>query len=108
MYKIIISKEFSETPGARHREEGAHSGEEFREEMLIPKYMEAVKNNSKLVVDLDGCYGFATSFLEESFGGMVRVLKQKGILNNIGIICTEDETLESLIQDYVREAEERL
>ena len=108
MYKIKISTDFSETPGARHRTEGEYPGEEFRDQLLIPKYKEAIKNGENLVVDLDGCYGYATSFLEESFGGMVRVLKKKGIMKNIELISTEDETLIKLINDYVKEAEELL
>lgn len=105
MYIIKISRDFSETPGARHRSEGEYPGDEFRDQILIPKYKEAVEKGEKLIVDLDGCYGYATSFLEESFGGMVRELKKKGIMNNIELISLEDETLIKLINDYVKEAE---
>lgn len=108
MCKIKIATDFSKTPGARHKEEGAYPGDEFRDNILIPKYKEAVSNNRKLEIDLDGCYGYATSFLEESFGGMVRALKTRGTLNNIEIISTEDSSLKKLIYDYVKEAEERL
>ena len=108
MLKIIIAKDFSETPGARHYYEGEFSGEQFREEVLIPYYLKAIENSEKLVIDLDGCYGFATSFLEESFGGLVRKLKQKGTLKNMQIICTDDFTLVKLIEEYVKDAEDRL
>lgn len=108
MSKIKISTDFSNTPGARHKDEGPFPGDEFRDNLLIPKFQEAVLCNEKLIVDLDGCYGYATSFLEESFGGMVRKLKKKGILNNIEIISTEDASLKKLINDYVKEAEDRL
>ncbi len=108
MYKISVAKDFTQTPGARHKEDGPYPGDEFRENILIPKYKEARKNNQKLIVDLDGCYGYATSFLEESFGGMVRELKEKGILDHIEIISEEDSSLKKLICDYVKEAEDRL
>lgn len=108
MYKIIIAKDFSETPGARHYNEGEFSGEQFREEVLVPNYLDAVENGEKLIIDLDGCYGFATSFLEESFGGLVRKLKKRGSLKNMEIICTEDSTLVKLIEEYVKDAEDRL
>lgn len=106
--KIVISKEFSKAPGARYETEGPNSGEKFRKEILIPKYLEAVKKGEILEVDLDGCYGFATSFLEESFGGLVRQLKVKGILKIIKIISNDDITLEGLIKMYVKEAEGKL
>lgn len=106
--KIIIAKDFSKTPGARYEKEGPDSGEKFRKEILKPKFLQACQMQEILEVDLDGCYGFATSFLEESFGGLTRELKQKGILNHIKIISSDDITLEKLIIKYVKEAEEKL
>ncbi|RHU86930.1 DUF4325 domain-containing protein [Ruminococcus sp. OM08-7] len=106
--KISIATDFSRTPGARHASEGKYSGDEFRDNILYPKYSEAIEKNEKLVVNLDGCYGYATSFLEESFGGLVRKIKKKGILNNIIIESEEDESLIELIQQYVRDAEKKL
>lgn len=108
MYVIKISSDFSETPGARYRTEGEYPGEEFRDQILLPHYKEAIEKGEKIIVDLDGCYGYATSFLEETFGGMVRVLKKKGIMKNIELVSNEDETLKKLINDYVKEAEELL
>lgn len=105
---IKISRDFSKVPGARTESEGPNSGERFRNEILIPRYQEAEKAEELLEIDLDGCYGFATSFLEESFGGMVRILKRKGLLSRIKIISNDDETLESLIKQYVKEAEDKL
>ena len=60
------------------------------------------------MINLDDCYGFATSFLEEAFGGLVRELKEKNILNKIEIVSMDDATAETLIKKYVREAEEKL
>ena len=108
MFEIKISRDFSMTPGARYREEGEYSGQEFRDEILIPQYKAAVESGQKLIIDLDGCYGYATSFLEEAFGGLVRMLKIKGTLHNIELRSREDETLVELIVQYVREEEERL
>lgn len=106
--KISIATDFSRTPGARHASEGKYSGDEFRDNILYPKYCEAKEKNEKLVVNLDGCYGYATSFLEESFGGLVRKLKKKGIMDIISIESEEDESLIELIQQYVRDAEKKL
>ncbi len=59
-------------------------------------------------MNLDDCYGFATSFLEESFGGLVRALKEKNVLDNIDIISNDDVTIDELIKKYVKEAEEKI
>lgn len=108
MIEINVATDFSKTPGARHASEGKFSGDEFRDDILYPKYCEAINRNENLVVNLDGCYGYATSFLEEAFGGLVRKLKKKGILENITIVSDEDESLIELIQQYVRDAEKKI
>lgn len=108
MRTITIEKDFSNTPGGRYIKEGPNSGEEFRKNILLPIYKETIKNGEKLEINFDGCYGYATSFLEEAFGGLVRELKQKGILENIVIISMDDASIPELIEGYVKEAEESL
>lgn len=108
MKEIVIARDFSETPGGRFEEEGPDSGEKFRNELLLPLYHEAINNSEKVSINFDGCYGYATSFLEESFGGLVRAINKKGVLNNIIIISKDDALLESLVRKYVKEAEEHL
>lgn len=66
---IDIAKDFSPTPGGRYRADGRWSGEEFRETFLVP----ALRAGNSVEVDLDGPLGFTTSFLEEAFGGLVRI-----------------------------------
>ena len=68
----IYVRNFTLTPGPRLAEDGEHSGEEFREKHLLPKYREAVKKGVGLHVVLEGTKGYASSFLEEAFGGLVR------------------------------------
>ena len=60
---IRIATDFTETPGARYRNEGDFSGEEFRESILEPKFLEAKNKGEQLTIDLDGGYGYPTSFL---------------------------------------------
>ncbi|MEN3382545.1 MAG: hypothetical protein V7608_2589 [Hyphomicrobiales bacterium] len=68
---IEVATDFSRFPGGRFRTDGPHSGEQFREERLVP----ALHGNDLVVVNLDGVAGFPSSFLEESFGGLVRLHK---------------------------------
>lgn len=104
--KIDTVKEFSETPGARYKDEGNYSGEEFREDILIPKYELARKNDEKLSINLDGGYGYPPSFLEEAFGGMVRRgCNKDDILKRLEFISTDDPSLEGKIKEYILNAE---
>ena len=73
--KIKIASEFSTAPGPRYISEGKFSGEQFRKEKLLPKVLEAIDKKCKLAIDLDGTSGYGTSFLEESFGGLIRMDK---------------------------------
>ena len=68
MKKIDISKDFSDVPAGRYKMDGPHSGERFRDDILIP----ALRTGEKVEVILDGAEGYGSSFLEEAFGGLVR------------------------------------
>lgn len=70
--KLSIADKFSRYPGPRYRKDGPFSGEQFRQEQLIPAIREAIQSNERLVVVLDGVAGYGSSFLEEAFGGLVR------------------------------------
>jgi len=71
--KIInIASDFSKYPAGRSRRDGKFSAEHFREDVLVPALRWAEKENGRVIVLLDGVYGYSSSFLEESFGGLVR------------------------------------
>ena len=60
-------------PGPRYREQGRSSGEEFRDDVLMPRVAEALASGQTLQVELeDSEFGYPTGWLEEVFGGMVR------------------------------------
>ena len=69
---IEIAKDFTAYPGPRYRKDGQHSGEQFREEILSPYLRAALRDQSVVSVVLDGVAGYGSSFLEETFGGLVR------------------------------------
>lgn len=71
----VIATDFSSTPGPRFRDEGDFSGEELREDHLRPLVQKSIESKNKVLVDLDGTHGYLTSFLEEAFGGLIRVDK---------------------------------
>lgn len=104
--KIVIAKDFSSKPGPRYTKEGDHSGEKFREEILLPKLKEAQSTGCTLLIDLDGTAGYGTSFLEEAFGGLIRKNGLSfGEINSIlEIKSEEEEYLKGDIKEYIVEA----
>jgi hypothetical protein len=108
MVKIKIASEFSRTPGPRLIKEGSFSGELFRDNLLAPKIKEVISSESTLEVDLDGTAGYGTSFLEESFGGLVRVLgiPYEKIMKVLVLISNEEPSYIEEIMGYLKDAHE--
>lgn len=100
---IKVASEYSKTPGGRTTKDGPFSGEDFRESILLPSFMEAKKRGEPLYVDLDGGYGYGTSFLEEAFGGLARKLRDRKLLDII-IISDEEPKLIEDIRNYIEDA----
>lgn len=99
--------DFSKTPGSRYRDEGkkAHSGQEFREDILEPNFKIAIVNNQKLLIDLDGTIGYGTSWLEEVFGGLARAYGKEKVLNLLDFKSEEEFYLIDDIKQYIEDAE---
>lgn len=74
---IIIHKDFSDKLGARFRSDGDFSGQQFLEDILLPKFEEAVKGKYKVLIDLDKVWGYPSSFVSGSFG---KLSKDNGAL----------------------------
>jgi hypothetical protein len=70
--KISIAKDFSRYPAGRSRRDGKFSAEAFREDQLVPALRKAQQTGDTVTVVLDGVFGYSSSFLEETFGGLVR------------------------------------
>jgi hypothetical protein len=101
---INIAKEFTESPGGRYKKDGLHSGEEFLETILIPKVKQAIKDNQNITINLDGGYGYPTSFLEEVFTNLVKDFKTQKILKMINIISEDEPSLVLDIERYMKNA----
>ncbi|MBQ0832004.1 STAS-like domain-containing protein [Marinobacter sp.] len=102
--KTIRVKDFAEFPGPRYKKLGPCSGEEFRETVLKPAIIEA---GADIQIDLDGAFGYGSSFLEEAFGGLVRL----HIINadqarklSAHIKSDEDPTLAEEVKSYLVDA----
>lgn len=102
MIYINIAKDFSDSPGGRYSKEGSFSGEAFRTQILKPKFLEAIKKNEKLEINMDGCFGYPSSFIDESFGGLARELNDFNILDRINIISNDEPGLIKYIEKCIK------
>lgn len=104
MHKINIASEFSVTPAGRYRTDGPHSGEAFRDDVLLP----ALNAYDSVTVDMNGTLGFGSSFLEEAFGGLVRVKKfsAEDLMRKLTLTCDIQQYADRAKQ-YIAEAEAR-
>ena len=108
MIKYSISKSYTETPGPRYESEGEFSGENFRKTVLINLVKEAKEKSEKIELNLDGGYGYPTSFLEEAFGGLIRQLQDKSLTTMFVFISEEEPALIDEIKSYMIAASEVL
>lgn len=101
--KIINVTDFSEFPGPRYESLGPHSGEEFRLKVLIPAINQY---GGKITVNLDGAFGYGSSFLDEAFGGLIRDgIDDKIVLEICENLQSEDDpSLPNEVTLWVKEA----
>ncbi len=104
--KIKVSTDFTVSPGPREVKQGDFSGELFRQNVLLKAYKVSKENKEQLIVDLDDVYGYFESFLEESFGGLVRVDKvdKNDLLSRLVLISHDDPSLIERIKSFIEEA----
>jgi len=101
---LSIANDFKETPGARYISDGPYSGELFYKDHLKPAFLKVKDNDKKLIIDLDGTEGYATSFLDEAFGSLSKEFSEDFVLSKIKFISTEEPNLVNEIKDYIHEA----
>jgi hypothetical protein len=102
MNVLSIASDYSPFPLGRYDpEDGPFTGQRFRENYLVPAL-----NRGVVTVVLDGAEGYGSSFLEEVFGGLVRVCGfSESELNTLLVLVSEDEpTLIKEIRGYISDA----
>lgn len=105
MTRINIADDFSHKPSGRFQSDGRFSGERFRQENLLPAF---IRGDDKVEVYLDDVTrGFDSSFLEESFGGLIRAHIEYQQIKNRLVIKTVDKDYEEEIWDYIEEEQDR-
>lgn len=85
--------EFTVLPGARHREDGDGSADQFFEEYIQSKLDRIIKNkDEKLLIDLDNTLGYASSFVSQL---AIRVLEKCGSARKVqkNVIIKSDDDI---------------
>ena len=95
---IEIAKDFTPFPAGRYEKDGPYTGEGFRKRILVP----ALKQYDSVEIILDGTIGYGSSFLEESFGGLIR---EEGFsyeeINNKLILISKRKSILKSIENYI-------
>ena len=102
---IDIGKNFSRYPAGRYETDGPFNGELFRTKFLVP----ALVNQQNTTIDLDNTAGYGSSFLEEAFGGLVRIGYSSAQIKTVISLHSEDPSLideieNQAIQYHTKEA----
>jgi len=99
---IDIGRDFSRYPAGRYESDGPFCGEIFRQKFLVP----AITKNEKIIIELDGTAGYGSSFLEEAFGGLVRLGYSANQIKTVITLHSEDPSLLEEIEEYILDAEQ--
>jgi hypothetical protein len=104
MMNISIARDFSQFPAGRFKSDGPHSGEAFRENVLVP----ALQKEEAVSIDMDGVLGYGSSFLEEAFGGLIREhhMALDALENKLSVKCSVP-VYEKRVWEYLKEASGR-
>lgn len=96
---IDFVSEFTPFPAGRYRDDGPFPGQAFREDLLVPNLREF----DQVEVNLDGAMGYGSSFLDEAFGGLVRLggYTSETLHKKLRLICKDDPFVIDEIWQYI-------
>lgn len=98
-----IAKQYTDAPGGRFIDDGPCSGEDFRENVL-KKLMSECAQGERILIIFDGAYGYPTSFLEEAFGGLARLLGSKTVLDKFSFESNDEPEIVNRVNEYINGA----
>ena len=80
---IYFTDAFTDKPGYRYRVDGRFSGQEFFEDILLPKYLDIMNSDKELSIDLTGIEDMSEGFIDESFGKLSRMYTDAFVRVNV-------------------------
>jgi hypothetical protein len=92
---IDVGNVYSKNPLGRTTEDGEYNAIKFRDMYLVPLLVSQIY----IIVDFESCNGIASNWLEECFGGLVRMGFNKEYLKNH--IKFVDESIELECLGYI-------
>lgn len=102
--EIVIASVFSREPFGRTDKDGKFNGTKFRTTFLSPP----LREGKSIILNFDGAEGYGSSFLEESFGGLIREgFSLSDIKQKISFISTEDPSIVDEINEYLEDESKR-
>ncbi|MCL2556839.1 MAG: STAS-like domain-containing protein [Treponema sp.] len=90
--------------GPRYKRLGGTSGEEFRDEHLVP-WLRGIRPGVRAAIDFAGTKVYGAGFLEECFGGAARASGQNKEKLAAARFLNIDPFWEGKIRAFIREAE---
>ena len=101
--KIVIAEDFSDAVGARDREDGDFSGEEFYEKHLKSAFERAIKEEKKVWIDFDNTWGYPSSFISSAFGRLSDHFGENVVINHLEMKSEGDGSLEYEVNQAIKE-----
>ena len=105
--KLLVAAQYTRKLGPRciNQSEKHDTGEEFREKFLLPALKDCIQKEEELYVVFDGCSGAGVSFLEESFGGLIRAgIDYQDIKKWLRIIWDANPRKKAQAEGYIEKA----
>lgn len=98
---VDVGIDFTRFPAGRTTSDGPFCGEVFRDRFLRPW----LDKHEPIVVKLDSALGYGSSFLEEAFGGLIRLQYPKAEVISLVRLDTADPILRREIEGYISNAQ---
>lgn len=102
---IVVATEFTDATGARDRTDGPFSGEQFFDDLLLPRFIKAQQENKKLLLKLDNTWGYASSFISGAFGRLADKFGSKTVLEVLEFESKDDPSVPDKITAEVNKSE---
>ncbi|WP_288431841.1 STAS-like domain-containing protein [uncultured Stenotrophomonas sp.] len=98
VYKV--AEMYSRFPGGRRRANGDFSGEQFREDVVLP----LLSKYKHIIFDLTGSAGYSSGFLDEAFGELGSLMPYEEVRRRIELVASDDPDAVEIAWDRVRDA----
>lgn len=105
--RIFVATQYTRKLGPRYISQSKKhdTGEEFRERHLLPALQDCIRRKEMLFVVFDGCSGAGVSFLEESFGGLIRAgVAYQDIKDYLRIVWDTNPRKRAQAEGYIEKA----